>query len=101
MHDLAYWRGGTADQRLKADKRLQACVENTTGNKALAELMLAGVRAGGGPYYFTTYRWGYGWPYGREYKPLTTEESEAADQAEKDFRSTHPQLSCETAMAHP
>src|SRR5690242_11522788 len=58
VHDLAYWRGGTAAQRLDADRALQACVVQTTGDKALAELMFTGVRAGGGPHYFTTYRWG-------------------------------------------
>lgn len=71
---------------------------NTTGNKALAELMLVGVRSGGGPYYFTTYRWGYGWPFGREYKPLTAEEKAEADNAEKLFRSAHPNMTCEETM---
>ena len=97
-HDLAYWRGGTAEQRLSADKALQACVAETTGNKALAELMLVGVRSGGGPYYFTTYRWGYGWPFGREYKPLTAEEIAAANKAEQVFRDAHPRMTCEDAM---
>jgi hypothetical protein len=97
-HDVAYWRGGTAEERLQADKALQACVENTTGNKALAELMLVGVRSGGGPYYFTTYRWGYGWPFGREYKALAPEERAAADKAEQAFRRAHPQMTCEDAM---
>jgi hypothetical protein len=36
--------------------------------------MLAGVRVGGSPYFPTTYRWGYGWPYPRGYKPLSEEE---------------------------
>src|SRR5882762_2733440 len=31
-HDLAYWRGGTADARLKADQELSACVRRMTGN---------------------------------------------------------------------
>src|SRR5690242_14538231 len=44
IHDLAYWRGGTAQQRLSADRALQACVEQATSNKALAELMFTGVR---------------------------------------------------------
>jgi hypothetical protein len=47
-HDLAYWRGGTAEERLKADQELQHCVQHATGNKALGELMFAGVRTGGG-----------------------------------------------------
>jgi len=98
-HDFAYWRGGTAAQRLAADQALQVCVLQTTGNKSLADTMYAGVRAGGGPYYFTTYRWGYGWPYGREYKPLSAAESEKANKLEATFRANHPQMTCESAMA--
>jgi len=99
-HDFAYWRGGTAAQRLNADHALQACVAKTTGNKGLAELMFAGVRAGGGPHYFTTYRWGYGWAYGRDYKPLTAEETAAADEQERLYRAAHPVLACPGAPAN-
>src|SRR6266704_5518251 len=44
VHDLAYWRGGTSQARLSADKALSACVLRVTGNRALADLMYAGVR---------------------------------------------------------
>jgi len=102
VHDLAYWRGGTAEQRLNADRELQTCVARSTGNKALSELMFTGVRAGGGPYYFTTYRWGYGWPYGREYKPLTSAEAAAADDLEKQYQANHPALACiDTSASKP
>jgi len=79
---------------LSADRALQACVAQSTGDKALAELMFSGVRAGGGPHYFTTYRWGYGWPFGRQYKPLTSEETAEADALERQYRAVHPVLSC-------
>ena len=46
-HDIAYWRGGTAEERKQADKVLQVCVRERTGDKALADLMYNGVRAGG------------------------------------------------------
>jgi len=36
--------------------------------------MYGGVRIGGSPYWPTKFRWGYGWPYLRGYKPLTFEE---------------------------
>ena len=36
--------------------------------------MLAGVRVGGSPYFPTTYRWGFGWPYPRGYKALNNDE---------------------------
>ncbi len=72
-HDLAYWKGGTYQQRLQADKRLQQCVASV-GQPLIAKIMLAGVRIGGSPYLDTPFRWGYGWPYGRGYKPLSKEE---------------------------
>jgi hypothetical protein len=72
-HDLAYWKGGTEAERLTADRALQRCVAQT-GEEKIAELMLAGVRAGGSPYYPTSYRWGYGWPYLRGYQALSDEE---------------------------
>jgi hypothetical protein len=93
-HDLAYWRGGTAEARLKADQELSACVRRVTGNKALADLMYAGVRTGGGPYYYTPYRWGYGWPYGRRYRELTPEEKAKALELEGEYRAANPSLAC-------
>lgn len=94
VHDLAYWRGGTAEERLRADQDLRACVAAATGNASLAELMFAGVRAGGGPYYFTAYRWGYGWPYGRAYQPLTAAEATAASALEAAYVKANPTLAC-------
>ncbi len=72
-HDHSYWQGGTYEERLTADKQLEQCVSNV-GEPLIAELMLAGVRVGGSPYFPTSFRWGYGWPYPRFYKALTTEE---------------------------
>jgi hypothetical protein len=72
-HDLAYWQGGTYDQRLAADNSLEQCVAQV-GEPKIAKLMLAGVRVGGSPYFPTSYRWGYGWPYPRGYKALTAED---------------------------
>ena len=72
-HDLSYWKGGTYQQRLTADLALEQCVANI-GEPNVAKLMLAGVRVGGSPYYPTTYRWGYGWPYPRGYKSLSAAE---------------------------
>lgn len=72
-HDLAYWRGGTRDEREHADARLQQCVAGV-GEPRVAELMLKGVRVGGSPYWPTPFRWGYGWPYGRGYRALTADE---------------------------
>ncbi len=72
-HDYRYWMGGTKEQRLSADIRLRECVA-AVGRPKTAELMFEGVRAGGIPYLPAPWRWGYGWPYLRGYKPLTEEE---------------------------
>ena len=77
-HDTAYWRGGTREERKAADRQLRSCVDQAQ-DAALAELMYLGVRTGGGPCWPTSYRWGYGWPYGRGYRPLTEDERELAD----------------------
>ncbi|MDX1678146.1 hypothetical protein [Arsukibacterium sp.] len=72
-HDHAYWKGGTYQQRLLADKALEACVAKV-GEPDIARLMLAGVRVGGTPFLPTTFRWGFGWPYPRGYKALSADE---------------------------
>lgn len=78
-HDIAYWRGGTSAERLQADEALKECVEARTGNPALASMMYEGVRFGGSPWFFTWYRWGYGWPLRHAYRTLTGQEQEMAD----------------------
>ncbi len=75
-HDFAYWQGGTYKQRLEADKALQRCVA-AVGEEEIAILMLAGVRVGGSPYWPTEFRWGYGWPWPKDYGPLTEKEQSA------------------------
>ena len=93
-HDLVYWRGGTSEARLKADRELLACVRQQTGSDALADAMFVGVRSGGGPYLKTPYRWGYGWPYGRGYEPLSVAEQSQADKLEKAYLAQNPTLAC-------
>lgn len=75
-HDAAYWAGGTEQQKILADELLAQCVTGT-GQAAVAQLMLAGVTVGGQPYWQTPYRWGFGWPQGRGFTPLTAEEKAA------------------------
>ena len=72
-HDLAYWIGGSYHERQQADLALENCVAQV-GEPEIARIMLAGVRAGGSPYFPTSYRWGYGWPYPRGYQQLSEEE---------------------------
>lgn len=93
-NDLAYWRGGSAGERLRADQELEHCVQAASDSPALATTMLAGVRAGGGPYFLTPYRWGYGWPYGRMYQPLSQREEAEADLLRAAYLSSNPTLAC-------
>jgi hypothetical protein len=60
-HDMAYWCGGTREQRRLADERLRECVAEHSG--WVAALMRAGVWAGGPPWFPARWRWGYGHPY--------------------------------------
>ncbi len=84
-HDLAYWKGGSYQDRLAADEQLEACVANI-GEPAIAALMLSGVRVGGSPFFPTTYRWGYGWSYTRGYKTLTADEQLQVHERLNEFR---------------
>jgi hypothetical protein len=93
-HDLSYWQGGTEAERLNADQALRSCVRHTSGDEKLADLMFVGVRAGGGPYFFTPYRWGYGWPFGRSYAPLSSSEQAQVMPLRAKYVSTNPTLSC-------
>ncbi len=98
VHDLAYWRGGTADERLAADLDLRRCVLDTSHSLVLAELMFAGVRSGGGPYYRTPYRWGYGWAFGRLYQPLSPTETALVDSLRAAYQARNPSLSCADSL---
>ena len=78
-HDIAYWQGGTYEERQAADLRLKNCVADKTKNETLATLMYEGVRLGGSPYFYNWYRWGYGWNYDRKYQALTQQEKDVAN----------------------
>ena len=89
-HDLAYWRGGTYQERQIADEALKQCVASV-GQPEIAVIMLAGVRVGGTPLLPTTFRWGYGWRYPRFYGNLTRyDEALIADQLSHHGISTTP-----------
>lgn len=85
QHDIAYWQGGTAEMRKDADIVLRQCVLEKSGDATLAELMYNGVRLGGGPYFPNWYRWGYGWPFDRQYQPLTDDEKQQVQKLLQDY----------------
>lgn len=89
-HDISYWRGGTEADRKQADEALRTCVFEKTGDPKLAAVMYEGVRFGGSPVFLNWYRWGYGWPYGRGYGPLTSPEREQAGQKLQEYFRANP-----------
>jgi protein tyrosine phosphatase (PTP) superfamily phosphohydrolase (DUF442 family) len=93
-HDIAYWQGGTAGDRKKADEALRDCVLERTKDQALAETMYLGVRAGGHPAFPTWYRWAYGWSYGRGYQPLSDAEKQQARERLEEYYQKHPTGYC-------
>lgn len=86
-HDLAYWRGGTKEERKRADIKLKECIYEKTNDANLAEQMYYGVRLGGSAYFPTWYRWGYGWTYGRGYQPLSPEEEKLVREKIIEYRN--------------
>jgi hypothetical protein len=69
-HDVAYWAGGTREQKSAADLRLRQCVQEKS-NEFMADVYYQAVRVAGGPYLPTPFHWGYGWEKRRGYMPLT------------------------------
>ena len=97
-HDIAYWQGGSREERKIADRKLRDCVLERTGDKALADLMYHGVRAGGDPAFPTWYRWGYGWSYRWSYRPLSEEEKRLAGENLEKYRNKHPDGYCGSSV---
>jgi len=95
QHDLSYWRGGSTVEREIADRTLKECVVSKTGNISLARLMYQGVRQGGSPYFYTWYRWGYGWDFGRGYDPVTEVEEQQIEMRLKEYYENPSEPSCE------
>jgi hypothetical protein len=93
-HDIAYWQGGTEEERKKTDGILRDCVFERTGDKPLAETMYLGVRAGGHPAFPAWYRWGYGWSYGRGYMPLSDAEKQRVLERFGEYAQQHPTGYC-------
>jgi hypothetical protein len=60
-HDIEYWCGGSAQDRIDADTRLARCVERIAHETILARTMRRAVHVGGEPGSPFPWRWGYGW----------------------------------------
>jgi hypothetical protein len=75
-HDRRYWRGGSSEERRAADTEFRHCLDAVPTR--LAPVMELAVRVFGTPYLPTRFRWSYGWPYTRGYRPLSEEEARRA-----------------------
>ncbi len=62
IHDLKYWANYPDDEgaRLIADAELMVDITKITSNVSLAQIMYAGVRAGGGSFWRKSYSFGFG-----------------------------------------
>lgn len=85
-HDLAYWLGGTKEQKNLADSQFKMCLQNKLNNDysgkvpmRVSETYFLGVQVGGVPYLPNSFRWGYGWNVIRTATPLTAEEISQAE----------------------
>ncbi len=72
-HDVAYWLGGTAEEKLASDENLEQCIAAKT-NALTGKAYRAGVAIGGTPLGYNSFRWGYGWDTLRPYGPLSSDE---------------------------
>lgn len=66
-------------ERLESDRVFRECVQAASRSPALAGAMYGAVRAGGVPWLPSPFRWGYGWGYGRSYRPLSIAEDSQAN----------------------
>jgi hypothetical protein len=81
VHDMAYWRGGTAAERRRADRGLEQCVADVTGTHVIGGVVYLGVALFGLPGVPTRVQWGYGWEDSRQvsYAALTPGEQSQVD----------------------
>ncbi len=77
-HDVAYWLGGTAEEKSASDENLEQCIASKT-NALTGKAYHAGVAIGGTPLGYNTFRWGYGWDTLRPYGPLSSDELSQAE----------------------
>jgi len=68
-HDISYWCGGTKQDRMDADNKLEQCIAKK-GYPVYGWLANnLGVQTGGHPLWPTSFRWRYGWPWPYNYDP--------------------------------
>jgi hypothetical protein len=61
-HDLAYWYGGSNEEREAADIQLMKCAADK-GYPKTGIILRFGASVGGVSWLSTPFRWGFGWKY--------------------------------------
>lgn len=72
-HDIAYWGGGTEEEKEDADWEFFVCLLSEA-DIASAAVYHNAVKIGGDPRLRSDYRWGYGWKDRFDFQALTEEE---------------------------
>jgi hypothetical protein len=95
VHDMAYWQGGSEAERDRVDWEFKQCITERSGSEAVGWTYYWGVRAGGDPnpyffFYYTRWRWGFGWPPGRLYTEMTEQERLRATELLNEYKSKNP-----------
>ena len=84
IHDWAYWKGGTAAERRKADRDFRMCVEKTKQAPWLALIRWIGVRIGGVWWIpARKWRWGYGWKWPTHKPPTPYDNSSISENSQR------------------
>jgi hypothetical protein len=73
-HDLAYWEGGTSDDKHQADETLKACITGKSGSPLIGDTYFAAVDLFGAAFPRASWVWGYGWTYFRGFETLGPDE---------------------------
>ncbi len=92
QHDIAYWKGGTKEERTAADDNLKSCIEKKTERKGVASLYHSGVQLSGSPKLKQPWSWGFGWLNNTEYERLDEERACFAHLVLEDLRAENPEL---------
>ncbi len=73
-HSQAYWRGGTTTDKALADYAFSQCIAESGQPLPFISLLWHNVQtATATPYIHTSWRWGYGWHFGRGFREKSVE----------------------------
>ncbi|WP_413287658.1 hypothetical protein [Bdellovibrio sp. HCB337] len=83
-HDVEYWKGGTFEEKEKADADFKMCLDKKT-LPVIADAYYESVKVGGLTELKAPWAWGYGWAPLRDYAPLTEGEKREVQEKHPNF----------------